>query len=95
MTSQALTQQSVKRRCQPRAASWDEKKWTPSLQTRMPVRIFRASPDNQRNSSWCVYSDCPGTASEAAGRAAACAGCPNQSLCASAPKGPDPGMYSA
>ena len=33
---------------------------------------------------------CPGTASEAAGKAAACAGCPNQATCASAPKGPDP-----
>jgi len=35
---------------------------------------------------------CPGTASEAAGKAAACAGCPNQGACASAPKGPDPDL---
>eukprot|EP00667_Euglena_gracilis_P013182 EG_transcript_13585 len=35
---------------------------------------------------------CPGTASENAGRAAACAGCPNQATCASAPKGPDPDL---
>ncbi|RKP24609.1 P-loop containing nucleoside triphosphate hydrolase protein, partial [Syncephalis pseudoplumigaleata] len=31
-----------------------------------------------------------GTASEQAGKADACAGCPNQQLCATAPKGPDP-----
>lgn len=34
---------------------------------------------------------CPGTDSEAAGKASACQGCPNQQICASAlPKGPDP-----
>lgn len=36
--------------------------------------------------------DCPGTESETAGKASACAGCPNQQICASAPKGPDPGI---
>jgi len=34
--------------------------------------------------------NCPGTQSEEAGKASACAGCPNQKICASAPKGPDP-----
>lgn len=33
---------------------------------------------------------CPGTASEQAGKASSCAGCPNQTICASTPKGPDP-----
>ncbi|KAI8981734.1 P-loop containing nucleoside triphosphate hydrolase protein [Mycotypha africana] len=33
---------------------------------------------------------CPGVESEEAGKAEACAGCPNQAICASAPKGPDP-----
>lgn len=33
---------------------------------------------------------CPGPESERAGTADSCAGCPNQSICASAPKGPDP-----
>ncbi|KAI9749036.1 MAG: cytosolic Fe-S cluster assembly factor nbp35 [Lichina confinis] len=33
---------------------------------------------------------CPGPESKAAGQAAACAGCPNQAICKSAPKGPDP-----
>ncbi|CAG8604347.1 9085_t:CDS:2 [Paraglomus occultum] len=33
---------------------------------------------------------CPGPETEEAGKAAVCAGCPNQSICATAPKGPDP-----
>ncbi len=33
---------------------------------------------------------CPGPESTLAGQGSACAGCPNQSICASAPKGPDP-----
>ncbi len=38
-----------------------------------------------------VPEHCPGTESEQAGKADACQGCPNQSICASAqPKGPDP-----
>ncbi|KAJ0683779.1 putative mrp/NBP35 ATP-binding protein [Helianthus annuus] len=36
---------------------------------------------------------CPGTQSEDAGKSDACAGCPNQEACASAPKGPDPGSF--
>lgn len=38
------------------------------------------------------YLDCPGTQSENAGKADACAGCPNQQACATAPKGPDPDL---
>src|ERR1700744_2913475 len=33
---------------------------------------------------------CPGPESEQAGKDDACVGCPNQAICASAPKGPDP-----
>mgnify|MGYP004701200503 FL=1 len=33
---------------------------------------------------------CPGTESEQAGRDSACEGCPNQEICQSRPKGPDP-----
>lgn len=33
---------------------------------------------------------CPGPENEGAGTADACAGCPNQQICAAAPKGPDP-----
>lgn len=37
--------------------------------------------------------DCPGTQSNDAGKASACAGCPNQQLCASGDtKAPDPGI---
>ena len=35
---------------------------------------------------------CPGTESLDAGKADACAGCPNQDACQSAPKGPDPDL---
>lgn len=36
---------------------------------------------------------CPGTQSDSAGKASACAGCPNQNLCSSgATKGPDPAI---
>lgn len=31
----------------------------------------------------CLCVDCPGTQSQDAGKASACAGCPNQNLCAS------------
>ncbi|KAJ7547523.1 hypothetical protein O6H91_08G089400 [Diphasiastrum complanatum] len=37
---------------------------------------------------------CPGTEAEAAGKAAACEGCPNQEVCATAPKGPDPDLVA-
>ena len=39
-----------------------------------------------------MIADCPGTDSEQAGKASACEGCPNQAVCASAPKGPDPDL---
>ncbi|KAF7283750.1 hypothetical protein GWI33_023000 [Rhynchophorus ferrugineus] len=35
---------------------------------------------------------CPGTQSDQAGKASACAGCPNQQICATGPKEPDPGI---
>lgn len=37
-------------------------------------------------------ADCPGTDSDKAGKASACEGCPNQKICASGPKGPDPDL---
>mmetsp|Transcript_13913 Transcript_13913/g.35536 ORF Transcript_13913/g.35536 Transcript_13913/m.35536 type:complete len:312 (-) Transcript_13913:160-1095(-) len=37
-----------------------------------------------------VPAHCPGTDSSEAGKASACAGCPNQKICASKPSGPDP-----
>jgi hypothetical protein len=37
---------------------------------------------------------CVGPESEQAGIADSCAGCPNKSICASAPKGPDPDIHN-
>lgn len=38
--------------------------------------------------------DCPGTQSEDAGKASACAGCPNQNICASGKKPkPNPRLH--
>lgn len=37
-----------------------------------------------------VPAECPGVGGEEAGKAAACGGCPNQKICQSTPKGPDP-----
>ncbi|KAF8477298.1 cytosolic Fe-S cluster assembling factor nbp35 [Kalaharituber pfeilii] len=36
--------------------------------------------------------NCPGPESDQAGKMDACAGCPNQQICATAPKGPDPDL---
>eukprot|EP00798_Chlamydomonas_sp_ICE-L_P015247 gene15247-21329_t len=41
-----------------------------------------------------VPANCPGTSSEKAGKESACAGCPNQQACASAPKGADPDLVA-
>lgn len=38
-----------------------------------------------------AFTDCPGPQSDSAGKSDACEGCPNQEICATAPKGPDPG----
>jgi len=45
---------------------------------------------------FCIlaFTDCPGPQSDSAGKSDACEGCPNQQICATAPKGPDPGWYS-
>ncbi|GAV85756.1 ParA domain-containing protein/AAA_31 domain-containing protein [Cephalotus follicularis] len=37
---------------------------------------------------------CPGPQSELAGKSDECAGCPNQEVCATAPKGPDPDLVA-
>lgn len=37
---------------------------------------------------------CPGPQSESAGKSDACEGCPNQQVCATAPKGPDPDLVA-
>lgn len=71
------------------------------LRMRLHVRIGTAMPhahaakteaavDHQH---FFLSADCPGTSSEEAGKSSACQGCPNQAVCASAPKGPDPGVF--
>ncbi|EFE38963.1 hypothetical protein TRV_06367 [Trichophyton verrucosum HKI 0517] len=42
----------------------------------------------EKVTNWIEH--CPGPTSSQAGKGDACAGCPNQAICASAPKGPDP-----
>ncbi len=58
--------------------------------TALPAEsIARALPDQVPENA---PAHCPGTESEQAGKADACAGCPNQDACSSAPKGPDPDL---
>ena len=52
---------------------------------RMPRCTLKAWVDR-------ALADCPGASSDEAGKASACAGCPNQAACATAPKGPDPDL---
>lgn len=67
----------------------NERKANHSLARVYPVRAFY---DSFSDGFLCfAAADCPGTQSEAAGKAESCAGCPNQQICATAPKGPDPG----
>lgn len=42
------------------------------------------------NANACHTEHCPGPESDQAGKSDACNGCPNQAICAAAPKGPDP-----
>ncbi|KAG2218608.1 hypothetical protein INT45_013916 [Circinella minor] len=49
-------------------------------------------PHSDENVPENAPEHCPGTESDQAGKASACAGCPNQNVCATAPKGPDPAI---
>lgn len=60
-----------------------------SSQTLPPESIASALPDSVPENA---PAHCPGTESEQAGKASACEGCPNQGVCASTPKGPDPDL---
>ena len=57
--------------------------------TLAPDAVARALPDQVPENA---PEHCPGTESEDAGKASACQGCPNQAVCASTPKGPDPDL---
>lgn len=63
----------------------------PSLEESEPVEDVINNPLKQKPQLVAPEPEhCPGPESERAGTADSCAGCPNQAICASAPKGPDP-----
>lgn len=65
----------------------------PSLEEPEPVQDVLANPTKARPQLVAPEPEhCPGPESERAGQADSCAGCPNQAVCASAPKGPDPDL---
>ncbi|KAL2121545.1 hypothetical protein VTJ04DRAFT_5572 [Mycothermus thermophilus] len=62
----------------------------PSLETESTEDVL-ANPIRQKPQLVAPEPEhCPGPESAQAGTADSCAGCPNQKICASAPKGPDP-----
>jgi Mrp family chromosome partitioning ATPase len=63
----------------------------PTLEAPEPVEDVIANPLKAKPQLVAPEPEhCPGPESEQAGQADSCAGCPNQKICASAPKGPDP-----
>ncbi|EFR02433.1 cytosolic Fe-S cluster assembling factor nbp35 [Nannizzia gypsea CBS 118893] len=52
--------------------------------------LVAPEPDKEKTKLTGWKEHCPGPTSSQAGKGDACAGCPNQAICASAPKGPDP-----
>ncbi|ORX57453.1 cytosolic Fe-S cluster assembly factor NBP35 [Hesseltinella vesiculosa] len=50
------------------------------------------APDTKEDIPDDANDHCPGPESEQAGKDDACAGCPNQEICATTPKGPDPDL---
>lgn len=63
----------------------------PSLEAPEPVEDVIANPLKAKPQLVAPEPEhCPGPESEQAGQADSCAGCPNQKICAAAPKGPDP-----
>ncbi|UZP45567.1 hypothetical protein NXS19_013379 [Fusarium pseudograminearum] len=63
----------------------------PSLETPESVDDVFANPIKQKPQLVAPEpQNCVGPDSQQAGKADSCAGCPNQAICASAPKGPDP-----
>lgn len=65
----------------------------PSLEEPEPVDAVLARPVGQKPQLVAPEPEhCPGPESQQAGTADSCAGCPNQAICAAAPKGPDPDL---
>ncbi|CEJ05263.1 Putative Cytosolic Fe-S cluster assembly factor NBP35 [Rhizopus microsporus] len=67
----------------PRFTPIDTSQMENSQILQLQQRIIDDIPDD-------ANQHCPGPESDTAGKADACAGCPNQQICATAPKGPDP-----
>jgi Mrp family chromosome partitioning ATPase len=64
---------------------------TTTITVEEPIQVDLSAPlKNQPNLIAPEPEHCPGPESKLAGQGDACAGCPNQSICASTPKGPDP-----
>jgi len=61
----------------------------PSLEEPLPIDLS-APPKATPHLVAPEPEHCPGPTSTLAGQGSACAGCPNQAICATAPKGPDP-----
>lgn len=61
----------------------------PPAESAPPTQVAEALPDTVPENA---PAHCPGTDSTEAGKASACEGCPNQSTCATTPKGPDPDL---
>lgn len=65
----------------------------PSFDVAEPVEAVLAAPAKQKPQLVAPEPEhCPGPESQQAGTADSCAGCPNQEICAAAPKGPDPDL---
>jgi len=65
-------------------------KAAPKLVAPEPGTMRPATPPSFTTNTYPTTEHCPGPESQKAGLADNCAGCPNQAICASAPKGPDP-----
>lgn len=64
---------------------------TTTITVEEPIQVDLSAPlKNQPNLIAPEPEHCPGPESKLAGQGDACAGCPNQSICASTPKDPDP-----
>ncbi|OAA32401.1 ATPases NBP35 [Moelleriella libera RCEF 2490] len=63
----------------------------PSLEVPEPIDDVLTNPLKQKPQLVAPEPEhCPGPESQQAGQTDSCAGCPNQTICAAAPKGPDP-----
>ncbi|KAA8531504.1 hypothetical protein F0562_006142 [Nyssa sinensis] len=67
---------------------------TASLEEATPYNLEMENGGGHNEIPENANEHCPGTQSESAGKSDACEGCPNQEVCATAPKGPDPDLVA-